>query len=66
MNCPICNQPMVLMTTVFTNGGAEDVWACFNDHCQEGLDAEMREMSLNSQDAVSGYGDLPYSEDGAG
>src|SRR3990167_7576969 len=40
MNCPICGQPMVLMTTVFAEGGAEDVWACFNEHCQEGLDAE--------------------------
>ena len=57
---------MVLMTTVFREGGAEDVWACFNDHCQEGLDAEMREMPLDSQGTLPGYVDLPLHSDGAG
>ena len=66
MNCPICGQPMVLMTTVFAEGGAEDVWACFNEHCQEGLDAEMREVPLDSQGTLPGYGDLSDDSIGVG
>ena len=73
MICPICCQLMVPLTTVFSDEDPEEVWACFNDACHHGLEnirqdwnAEMRQMPLNSQGTLPGYGDVRNSSDSPG